>query len=147
MPILVVIVVFVGLQSVLEFVSLVSGFSVAWPKYGSLVLGLVIAIALVISRNSLGMGQVRKAVLNIGIVSMVMIIFAIMSFKGILIESRAIEEVKVELAMYHIPPMIIIAFLPFIAGLVTGISIGFVGASFPLVVALIPHGQPLIRAL
>jgi integral membrane protein (TIGR00529 family) len=121
MPILLVIIVFVGLQSILEFVTLLSGVSVPWPKYGSLVLGLLIAIALVISRNSLAGVHVRKAVLNVGIVSMVMIIFAIMSFKGMLVESHAIEEVKLELATYRIPPVIIIAILPFIAGLMPGI--------------------------
>lgn len=146
MPILLVIIIFIGLQSILELFTLLSGISVPWPKYGSLLLGLLIAIALVIWRNSLPGSHVRKAVLNVGILSMVMIIFAIMSFKGMLMESHAIEEIKSELAAYRIPPVLIIAILPFIAGLVTGIAIGFVGASFPLVVALIPEGQPVIPA-
>ncbi len=38
-----------------------------------------------------------------------------------------------------------IALLPFVAGLVTGIAIGFVGASFPLVVALIPEEIYLLK--
>jgi len=141
MPITVVILVFGGLQAVVEIVRYFSGIALPSPKYSGLALGILVAIGLVIKRNSLDKDQVRKAVLNPGILSMVMIVFAIMSFKGLLVESKAIEHVRWELAAYGIPPILVIALLPFIAGLVTGIAIGFVGASFPLVVALIPVGQ------
>jgi hypothetical protein len=39
------------------------------------------------------------------------------------------------------PVEIVVAFLPFIAGIVTGICLGFVGAGFPLVIALIDMGS------
>jgi hypothetical protein len=39
-----------------------------------------------------------------------------------------------ELAAGHVPMLVIISILPFIAGLVTGIAIGFAGTAFPLVV-------------
>ena len=141
MPITLVILVFGGLQAAVEIIRHFSTFTLPSPKYAGLALGILAAIVLVISRNSLDKAQVRKAVLNPGILSMVIIVFAIMSFKGLLVESKAIEHVRWELSAYGIPPILVIALLPFIAGAVTGIAIGFVGASFPLVVALIPVGH------
>jgi hypothetical protein len=41
-----------------------------------------------------------------------------------------------ELAAGQVPLLAIISILPFIAGLVTGIAIGFAGTAFPLVVGL-----------
>ena len=140
-PIFLVMAVFLGLQGLIELIVILSGVSFSWPKYSSLVIGLVGAIALIIRQNSLDAAQVRESVFDAGILPMIMIVFAIMSFKGVLVDSRAIEQVRLELAAYHIPPLVIIALLPFVAGLVTGIAIGFVGASFPLVVALLPAGQ------
>jgi hypothetical protein len=72
---------------------------------------------------------------------MVLTVFGIMAFKGVLVQSGAIEQVRAELVEYHIPSILIISVLPFIAGLVTGIAFAFVGASFPLVVALVPDAH------
>jgi hypothetical protein len=44
---------------------------------------------------------------------------------------------------FGIPIMYIIMLLPFIAGLVTGVSFGFVGASFPVVFELLGQHQPV----
>ncbi len=71
---------------------------------------------------------------------MAMIILGIMAFKGILIESHIIDNIQEELIHYHIPTTLVVATLPFISGLVTGIAIGFVGSSYPLIVAVL-HGQ------
>lgn len=140
-PIALVIIVFLGLQVLIEGLRELFGLSVSSPKYFSLALGLVGAVVLVIRRNSLGWEPVKESVLNPGIVTMVMLIVAIMSFKGALVNSQAIDQVRQELARYRIPPLLIIALLPFISGIVTGIAIGFVGASFPLVAALMPAGH------
>jgi len=36
----------------------------------------------------------------------------------------------------HVPAMLAVMLLPFVAGLVTGLTVGFVGTSFPFVIAL-----------
>jgi hypothetical protein len=38
----------------------------------------------------------------------------------------------------EIPVLWVIVIMPFLSGLITGISIGFVGASFPLIIPLLP---------
>jgi uncharacterized protein len=42
-----------------------------------------------------------------------------------------------------IPILLVIAFIPFISGAVTGVAFGFVGASFPIVIALLGVSPPL----
>jgi len=41
----------------------------------------------------------------------------------------------------RIPPLLIILIMPFISGLVTGIAIGFVGTSFPLIRPMFQHSS------
>jgi hypothetical protein len=140
-PIMVVIGIFAGAQAVTFLASYYTGVPISPSKYTGLIVGLVAAIGLVIKQNALDRGSIRAVLLRPGILTMVMVIFAIMSFKGMLTASHAIENVRDELAAYQIPPLFVIGLLPFLAGVVTGIAIGFVGASFPLVTALIPPGH------
>lgn len=141
MPILVVICVLFGLQGSVALAELVTGVTIAWPQYLSFVLALVTAIGMVSRASSMGMRTVSAAALNMGVLRMVLTVVGIMVFKGGLVQSGAIDQVRVELDAYQVPTLTIIALLPFIAGLVTGIAFAFVGVSFPLVVALVPEGR------
>ena len=143
-PIAVAIVVFLVLQVSAIVLQRQTGLSVPSFKYISLLLGLCAAIAVVVWQNSTGLAHILASTFRLHVAAMALIIISIMAFKGILVSSQAIESVRQELATYAIPSLLIVALLPFIAGFVTGIAIGFVGASFPLVIALIPHGASVI---
>jgi len=69
---------------------------------------------------------------------MVFLVLAIMVFEGTLTESRAVLMIRDELTRYHVPLLLVIAAMPFLSGLVTGIAVGFVGVSFPLVIPMFP---------
>lgn len=140
-PIIVVIAVFLGLQAAVATSNVVLHTDIPVPKYTGLGLGLITAMGLVWHRNAIPGDELRRVLLNPGVLPMVMVIVAIMSFKGMLVQTGSIEQMRSELAAYDIPPIAIIALLPLIAGVVTGIAIGFVGASFPLVAALVPPGE------
>lgn len=137
-PITMVVIVLFGLQGLVAAVSGLAGTTIPWSQYLSFVIGLGASLLVVVRRNRMPWIAVKESILNPGILPMVMIVLGIMVFKGMLIDSKAIEQVRLELAAYDIPPVAIIALLPLIAGLVTGIAIGFVGTSFPLVVTLLP---------
>lgn len=141
MPITVVVGVLFGMQAAVGVVESVLGASLGWPQYLSFTLALVASILLVVRRNSLSAGLVSAAALNPGVLRMVLTVLGIMAFKGMLVHSGAIEQVRLELAAYHVPSLVVVSLLPFIAGLVTGIAFAFVGVSFPLVVALLPQGH------
>jgi hypothetical protein len=66
-----------------------------------------------------------------------------MVFKGIMLESQAVVQIRNELMAYRIPLMAVIMAMPFLAGLVTGISIAFVGTTFPLIIPMFHTTQPL----
>lgn len=65
--------------------------------------------------------------------NMLMTLAGVMIFQSLLQFSNLLPLAGHELSSSRVPVEIIIAFLPFIAGLVTGIAVGFAGTAFPLV--------------
>jgi len=49
----------------------------------------------------------------------------------------AAKQIGRELAQHDVPIMLVVVVLPFIGGMVTGLAIGFVGTSFPVVLPLL----------
>jgi uncharacterized protein len=64
-------------------------------------------------------------------------VIAILVFKGILGDSEAVRGISNELMKIHIPLFLVAVLLPFIVGLFTGITIAFVGSTFPILISLI----------
>lgn len=60
----------------------------------------------------------------------------VLVFKSLLKASGLLPLAGKELVTTGIPLVVVVAGLPFLAGLITGIAIGFAGTSFPLVVGL-----------
>ena len=71
----------------------------------------------------------------------------VMIFESLLNSSGLVPLAARELSRGSVPIGLIIAFLPFLAGLVTGIAVGFAGASFPIVVGLISAGDVSIEPM
>ena len=65
-----------------------------------------------------------------------LLIIGVMVFKGILEASGAVAALPAVLTAYHIPPVLIVFLLPFLTGLLTGISQGYVAVSFPLLLGM-----------
>ena len=66
----------------------------------------------------------------------------VMVFQAMLDASGLLPEAGRQLGNSLVPIEVVIAFLPFLAGLVTGIAIGFAGPAFPLILGLVavhPH--------
>ncbi len=68
---------------------------------------------------------------------MLYMVTSILLFKGILEDSGAVGQISQEMLRRHIPLMPISMILPFIVGTVSGITIAFVGATFPILITLI----------
>jgi integral membrane protein (TIGR00529 family) len=137
MPISIVVFVIIlvaGLLRVLEFF----GLPIQLPGAFSILPGLVASIVYVCRVNSISLEQLRKSFLNRHILPMLFLVLTIMIFQGLLIESRAVIHIRNELVAYGIPLALIVIVMPFLSGFVTGISIGFVGTSFPLLIPMFP---------
>ncbi|MBN2381735.1 DUF401 family protein [bacterium] len=124
-----------GMQTILELPDL---------SDATLLFGIMLGVIWIIVKQKIPRLEVKKAFLSSETWPMVLLLFAIMIFKGILIDTDAVSLIRDEFAYYHIPVLGIVILMPFISGLITGIAIGFVGVSFPLIVPLFESASPMI---
>lgn len=77
--------------------------------------------------------------------NVMLMVFGIMTFKGMLDASGAIEALPRFFRESGLPPVAIFFALPFLVGLLTGLTVGFVGSTFPIIVAMTGgHPDPAI---
>lgn len=110
-------------------------------KEAGLILALLIAIVWVWEANRLSWKGRWGIIRDRALIRMVAMIAAILVFKGILEDSRAVDLVSQEMLRWHIPLMPIAMLLPFLVGSVVGITIAFVGTTFPILISLIQAFQ------
>jgi integral membrane protein (TIGR00529 family) len=137
MPILVVILV-IGLIGGVEALLGFLGIQVRVPGAISILPGLLAAIIWVCVVNKIPPMRIRSAFLDRGVIPMLLLVLAIIIFQGTLIESKAVFKMREELTAYQVPLLAVFTIIPFLSGLLTGIAVGFVGLSFPLVIPMFP---------
>ncbi|OGP50218.1 MAG: hypothetical protein A2Y79_07885 [Deltaproteobacteria bacterium RBG_13_43_22] len=137
MPILIVVMVIILLE-VLTGLLKMGGITFSLPAAVSILPGLLVSIIWVCRVNRITFKQLWAAVYDRGVLSILLLVAAIMIFQGIMKDSRAVFDIRSELMTYKIPIWLVVAIMPFLSGLITGIGIGFVGTSFPLVIPLFP---------
>ena len=138
-PIIIIITLFALIKILFPEIS-------SYNKYLPMVSGILAAqIALQIQRP-LGLKSWRK-IIFIKSTFKLMFIVVLVNIYGAFIESRLsdgtllISRLQSELFSLGIPVLLIIMLLPFIVGVTTGVTIGFVGASFPIVMSLISRNS------
>ncbi|MDY6825094.1 MAG: DUF401 family protein [Thermodesulfobacteriota bacterium] len=137
-PIMVVIILGLGLGWVISI--LFPRLTVA--KETGLIISLCIGIVMVWRTNHIPAPCIAKLATNRHMLSMVYMVAAILVFKQVLEDSGAVAEICTELLYLNIPFFLICGVLPFIVGLLTGITIAFVGSTFPILLSLIEaHGD------
>ncbi len=107
-------------------------------KYWPVIMGVIFGIVWLAATQKTGVGTIAEYFLSKNQLSMVLLVVGIMLFRDMLTGVDAFSAAKADLELYNIPPLVVIAALPFISGIVMGIAVGFVGASFPLVISLLP---------
>jgi integral membrane protein (TIGR00529 family) len=117
-------------------------FSYLFPRLSiskelGMILSLFMAIGWVWYKNAFARGKIWKVLSDRQILNMMYVVASILIFKGILEDSRAIEGISNELLALKVPLLLIAAILPFLVGLITGITIAFVGVTFPILIPLI----------
>jgi integral membrane protein (TIGR00529 family) len=142
LPILIII-FFVVFEGVLTKVLGFFGTDFPLPGALSILPGLVAALLWVAASNHVPWRRMRSAFFDQGSLSMLFLILAIMVFQGALKESQAALQIRSELLAYHIPVYLVLMILPFISGVITGIAVGFVGTSFPLIIPMFPANNLL----
>ncbi|MDJ0988723.1 MAG: DUF401 family protein [Desulfobacterales bacterium] len=134
-PIVFVILCGVGLGILLSALMPPAGRPVA--KEAGLIFALLAAIVWVWRQNRMPAKTCRTIVTQPAMVKMIYMVAGILIFKGILEDSGAVERLSLEMLAWKIPLVPIAMLMPFIVGLVGGITIAFVGATFPILVSLV----------
>jgi integral membrane protein (TIGR00529 family) len=141
-PILIII-FFVFFQAVVKGVLELIGFHLTLPGALSILPGLLAALIWVAVANHLRPLRLGASLMDRSSLSILLIIVAIMIFQGVLKESQAASQIRSELLAYRIPVSLLLMILPFISGIITGIAMGFVGTSFPLIIPMFPEDHGL----
>ncbi len=125
---------------------MIPGGSASLHKLVAMFLGLVASLTMVRlwwHNPDAGGPVLFEHIFSAKTLSVVMTLGGVMIFEAMLEASALLPAAGRELGGSAIPVEVIIGFLPFLAGLVTGIAVGFGGPAFPLVVGL-ADGDPAI---
>ena len=114
-----------------------AGVRIHLPQNVPLIVGIVTAVVVVWIRNRISRRHIRDVLTNRSILSMFIMVTGIVVYKGILQDSGAVDEVIAFFTEQRVPVTLMVILLPFLVGMVTGIAVGFVGPSFPVVVPMV----------
>jgi hypothetical protein len=119
----------------------------------AMVVGLVVALAAVFAGHASAFGSTALMLKRADTWLMIVLVIGIQTFAAALscpvdaTGSTLITGMRDELIQTGIPLIVVIMLIPFISGMVTGVAFGFVGASFPIVFALVgPHPSAAVAA-
>ncbi len=96
---------------------------------------LIAAIMFTIIANKIPLRKILRTVKEEKY-GMILMVFAIMIFKGMLTATGIIERLPLFFKSAGIPRYLVISFLPFIAGFLTGMTMAAVGITFPVILPL-----------
>ncbi len=134
-PILIVIMVY---AVIMVFFPVIHEFS----KYLPMVLGIFVSTAVLAVLRPVSAAEWIKIIFSKRLFNMVIIVVLIRIY-GAFIEARLpggtllMEQMRAELHQMGIPILLLMIIITFLSGFTTGISVGFVGAAFPIIFNLI----------
>lgn len=134
-PIQIVILPGLGIGHLLTPVFKREGFHIAQET--GLIIALMLSIAWTWRANRMNAAARWEILRSRELLRIFYMVAAILVFKGALADCRAVEQVSRELIQWHIPLLLITVILPFVVGSVAGITIAFVGTTFPILISLI----------
>ncbi|MDQ1317412.1 MAG: uncharacterized protein QG588_1064, partial [Candidatus Poribacteria bacterium] len=103
----------------------------------NLAISIAISIILIIIVNKIKPTILKKIIRKSLKYDILLLIFSVMVFKAVLENSKAIELVSNAFLEYNVPHFVLVILLPLITGFITGITIGYVGLTFPLLLPFI----------
>ncbi|UCF93438.1 MAG: DUF401 family protein [Desulfobacterales bacterium] len=133
MPILIAIIPGLSLGVVLSR-------AVPWlpaSKETGLSLCLCAAIGWIWQVNGFTRARIGQILRNPHVFKMIYMVIAILIFKGILTDSQAVAGISNELIRLKIPLLLVILAVPFLVGMLTGLTVAVVAGAFPILIPMI----------
>jgi hypothetical protein len=144
MPIWVVLIVFIGGKLAAWQLSqhLLTGprWEEMWSFVGKFlmtIVAIIAALAWLVVANRVSLGKVGRMFASLSVIKLAGVVTSAMVFMYALLQIQAGEAMYDELRALGVPIVVVVALLPFIAGFVLGVAIGFVGTAFPIVLPLV----------
>ena len=135
LPILIVIVGGLGAGMVLSYFLKPRGITIS--KELGLIFALMIAIIFVWRKNNFPVKERIKILRQPELLHMFYMVASILVFQGVLKDGKSVYDLSRELMDWNIPLVPITMILPFLVGGAAGITIAFVGTTFPILISLI----------
>ncbi len=135
-PVLIVV-VGAGVLGVLAAIGNRIGLMPELPAEAPLIVALLAGVAWIVKTfrlDSEALGEIFKSK---ALWSMIYMIAGVMIFAGILQKSHLIEEISQTMAASNVPIALVAMLLPFMVGCMTGITVAFVGTTFPILYSLL----------
>jgi integral membrane protein (TIGR00529 family) len=107
----------------------------------NIILTLLLSIALVLASNRIGLGEIPYILKKGFYWRLLLLVVGVMVFKGTLEGSGALKDIVALLVGLRSALPFIFFAIPFIGGLLTGLTVGYIGMSFPMLMPLIPDGS------
>jgi integral membrane protein (TIGR00529 family) len=107
----------------------------------NIILTLLLSIALVLASNRIGLGEIPYILKKGFYWKLLLLVVGVMVFKGTLEGSGALKDIVALLVGLRSALPFIFFAIPFIGGLLTGLTVGYIGMSFPMLMPLIPDGS------
>ena len=130
-------VIIIGLGAGLVLTKGLTGNAQHMAKELGMIGALVLAIGWIWYVNGLNGRSCLLIIAQPALIKMLFMVAGIFVFKGILQDSGAVNQIGREFIQWHIPLISIAILMPFIVGVSSGITIAFVGATFPILISLV----------
>ncbi len=105
-------------------------------NFGPVALGLCVALAWTMRHCHHTLPRVLAYAARRDVWPLLLLVISVMMFQHMLGAVHAATAIAEELRAFDVPLVLVIVTLPFVAGAVTGLAVGFVGTSFPIVLPL-----------
>jgi uncharacterized protein len=106
------------------------------PFEWGVIIALIIAVICIMLQNRLGLSFIKQVFGKKNLWSMLLVIVSIFIFKDIMHAAGIVDEMA-KGAGGNIALFAAAVFLPFLVGMVAGINVAFVGATFPLLLGML----------
>ena len=106
-------------------------------KFIPITVGMTVSMIWTARMNRFPLAGLGRILVSGPVLKLLALVAAVMVFQFVLERVGAAGQIGQELRRLHMPVTLVMVVLPFIAGMVTGLAVGFVGTSFPIVLALI----------
>ncbi|WP_147820923.1 DUF401 family protein [Salidesulfovibrio onnuriiensis] len=130
LPLVIAIVGGLGLEGV------IASFLPWLPFELGVIAALVAAIGCIMAQNRLGTGFLKSVLAKKGLHSMLFVIVSIFVFKDVMHAAHVVDAMA-RAAGGEAALLASAVFLPFLVGMVSGINVAFVGATFPLLIGVL----------